>query len=34
MNMAVFWDTVPCSLVETDDVSEVLTASIIMEKHL
>jgi hypothetical protein len=27
--MTVFWDVAPCSLVETDDVSEVITASII-----
>jgi hypothetical protein len=29
MKMAVFWNIVPCSLVDIDDVSEVLTASII-----
>jgi hypothetical protein len=29
MNMTVFWDVVPCSLVDTDDVSEVPTVSII-----
>jgi hypothetical protein len=28
MKMTVFCDVAPCSLVETDDVSEVLTASI------
>jgi hypothetical protein len=27
--MTVFWDVVPCSLVEVTDVSEVLAASII-----
>jgi hypothetical protein len=26
--MAVFWIAAPCSLVETDDISEVLAASI------
>jgi hypothetical protein len=29
MKMAVFWDVSPCSVVDTDHVSEVLTASII-----
>jgi hypothetical protein len=28
--MAVFWDVAPCSQVEVDDISEILTASIAM----
>jgi hypothetical protein len=30
MKMAVFWAVAPCSLAEVTDVSEVLTASIII----
>jgi hypothetical protein len=29
MEMTVLWDVAACSLIETDDVSEVLTVSII-----
>jgi hypothetical protein len=29
MNMLVFWDVAPCNIVEADDVSDVLTASVI-----
>jgi hypothetical protein len=32
MKMMTFWDTVQCSLVETDHVSEVRSASIIAVK--
>jgi hypothetical protein len=34
MMMTILCDVAPCSLVEIDDVSEVLTASIIMTKMM
>jgi hypothetical protein len=33
LKVTAFWDFAPCSLVQTTDVSEVLTASVIRVSH-